>query len=85
MYDYSTGAVYDGLNSDGINYNQGAESVVCFLMALSSLNKHINGTFSTVFQSRVNDVVVSDEDVDDGALEEKEATILKSGGMREIR
>ena len=40
MYDYSTGAVCDGLNCDGMNCNQGAESVICYLMALSSLNKH---------------------------------------------
>ena len=42
MYDYSTGAVCDGLNSDGMNCNQGAEPVICYLMALSSLNKHTN-------------------------------------------
>ena len=55
MYDYSTGAVCDGLSSDGMNYNQGAESVICFLMALSSLNKHTNEAFSTLLQSRVSD------------------------------
>lgn len=51
MYDYSTGAVCDGLNCDGMNYNQGAESVICFLMALSSLNKHFNNASSTMLQS----------------------------------
>jgi len=51
MYDYSTGAVCDGLNCDGMNYNQGAESVICFLMALSSLNKHFNNASSTILQS----------------------------------
>ena len=55
MYDYSTGAVCDGLNLDGMNCNQGAEPVICFLMALSSLNKHTNEAFSAVFQSRVSD------------------------------
>ena len=55
MYDYSTGAVCDGLNCDGMNCNQGAESVICFLMALSSLNKHTNKAFSTILQSRVSD------------------------------
>jgi hypothetical protein len=54
MYDYSTGAVCDGLNCNGMNYNQGAESVICFLMALSSLNKHAGESFSTVLQSRVS-------------------------------
>ena len=55
MYDYSTGAVCDGLNLNGMNCNQGAEPVICFLMALSSLNKHTNEAFSAVFQSRVSD------------------------------
>jgi glycosyltransferase involved in cell wall biosynthesis len=57
MYDYSTGAVCDGLNRDGINCNQGAESIICFLMALSSLNKHVNKTFSTILQAKVNNEV----------------------------
>ncbi|AKB81240.1 glycosyltransferase (group I) [Methanosarcina barkeri 3] len=57
MYDYSTGAVCDGLNRDGMNCNQGAESIICFLMALSSLNKHINKALSTILQSRVSDEV----------------------------
>jgi len=58
MYDYSTGAVFDGLTSDGMNYNQGAESVICFLMALSSLNKHKNETIITAFPSKVSDGVL---------------------------
>jgi len=64
MYDYSTGAVCDGLNSDGMNCNQGAESVICFHMALSSLNKHMDKPFSMVLQSKVSNEVndeVSDE------------------------
>ena len=60
MYDYSTGAVCDGLSSDGMNCNQGAEPVICFLMALSSLNEHTNEAFSTILQSRVSDGI-SDE------------------------
>ncbi|MCC4769279.1 glycosyltransferase [Methanosarcina sp. DH2] len=63
IYDYSTGAVCDGLNSDGMNCNQGAESVICFFMALSSLNKHINKPFSTILQSKVSD------EADNGALQ----------------
>ncbi|HWQ47519.1 MAG TPA: glycosyltransferase family 4 protein, partial [Methanosarcina sp.] len=58
MYDYSTGAVCDGLNSDGMNCNQGAEPVICYLMALSSLNKHINKPFSTILKSKVNEEVL---------------------------
>lgn len=80
IYDYVTGAVCDGLNPDGINCNQGAESIVCFIMALSSLKKHMDGNVSTVFYSKVNDGVVNN-----GVLEEKESTIFKSGGVREIR
>jgi len=59
MYDYSTGAVFDGLTSEGMNYNQGAESVICFLMALSSLNEHIHEAFSTLLQSKVSDGLVT--------------------------
>jgi hypothetical protein len=64
MYDYATGGVCDGLNSDGINCNQGAESVICFLMALSSLNKHIDKPFNLVMQSKLKSEVndeISDE------------------------
>ena len=79
MYDYSTGAVCDGLNSDGMNCNQGAESVICFLMALSSLNEHTNKAFSTILQSRVSDGI-SDE-----VLEKRKSLLsVKSGGMREV-
>jgi hypothetical protein len=60
LYDYSTGAVCDGLNSDGMNYNQGAEPVICYLMALNSFTKHENEAFSTLLQSRVS-ADVSDE------------------------
>jgi hypothetical protein len=60
MYDSLTGGVCDGLNTDGMNCNQGAESVVCFLMALSSLNKHINKPSSVMLQSEVS-AEVSDE------------------------
>ncbi|HET8689385.1 MAG TPA: glycosyl transferase, partial [Methanosarcina sp.] len=65
MYDYSTGAVCDGLNSDGMNCNQGAESVVCFLMALSSLNKHMNEALSKILQARASG------EVDDGTLQKR--------------
>jgi hypothetical protein len=61
MYDYSTGAVCDGLSSDGVNCNQGAESVICYLMALSSLNKHTNKPSNTAFQPKVSDGVLQKE------------------------
>ena len=57
MYDYSTGAVCDGLNCDGMNGNQGAESVICYLMALSSLNKYVNKAYSTILESRIGDEI----------------------------
>lgn len=77
MYDYSTGAVCDGLNRDGMNCNQGAESVICFLMALSSLNKHTNKAFSTILESRVS------SDVDNGTLQKKKS-LLSSKVEREV-
>lgn len=82
MYDYSTGAVYDGLNPDGINCNQGAESVICFLMALGSLKKCTDATVNTAFQSRVNESVVNNSVVNDGVLEEEEPALFKLGGVR---
>jgi glycosyltransferase involved in cell wall biosynthesis len=40
LYDFHTGSVADGFDSHGINANQGAESVICFLLALLSLNRY---------------------------------------------
>jgi len=37
LYDYTTGACYDGLMPDGVNLNQGAESIVSFLLALLAM------------------------------------------------
>jgi len=34
LYDYATGACYDGLHADRINRNQGAESTICWLLSL---------------------------------------------------
>ncbi len=79
MYDYSTGAVFDGLTSDGMNYNQGAESVICFLMALSSLNEHMHEAFSTLLQSKVSDGLVT------GALEKRKSLLsVSQEEMREV-
>ncbi|RNL75281.1 glycosyltransferase [Sinomicrobium pectinilyticum] len=33
MYNPATGGCYDGLEKDGVNVNQGAESTICYLMA----------------------------------------------------
>ncbi|WP_256623099.1 glycosyltransferase family 4 protein [Methanolobus chelungpuianus] len=40
MYDHSSGAVCDGLDPTGMNENKGAESVVCFIMALELLGRY---------------------------------------------
>jgi hypothetical protein len=37
LYDYTTGGCYDGLNPDGVNLNQGAESTLAFLLALQAM------------------------------------------------
>jgi glycosyltransferase involved in cell wall biosynthesis len=66
MYDCSTGGVFDGLGSDGINCNQGAESVICFLMAFSSLNKYANESTIEAFQLKVSD----------GVLQKKKSLLL---------
>ena len=55
MYDSSTGAVCDGLNCDGMNCNQGAESVICFLLALNSLNRHAGRVYGTLFGQSVSE------------------------------
>jgi hypothetical protein len=39
MYDAESGGCYDGLNSDRVNRNQGAESTLAYLQALLALRK----------------------------------------------
>jgi hypothetical protein len=36
LYDYATGGVYDALTENGVNRNQGAESIVTLLLALAN-------------------------------------------------
>jgi len=38
LYDFSDGSVADGIDSNGISANQGAESVVCYLLAVLGLS-----------------------------------------------
>ncbi len=38
LYDFADGAVADGIDSSGISANQGAESVVCYLLAVLGLS-----------------------------------------------
>ncbi|MCK5001499.1 MAG: glycosyltransferase family 4 protein [Gammaproteobacteria bacterium] len=40
LYDHSTGGCRDGLQLDSVNENQGAESTLCWLMALLAIYKH---------------------------------------------
>ncbi len=37
LYDFRTKGCYDGLGSDGVNNNQGAESTLCFLLSLLAI------------------------------------------------
>ena len=39
VYDFADGAVADGIDSNGISANQGAESVVCYLLAVLGLSE----------------------------------------------
>jgi hypothetical protein len=41
-----------------MNCNQGAESVICFLMALSSLNKYADRAYGALFQQVVSEEVL---------------------------
>jgi len=40
LYDHATGGCRDGLQAQGVNENQGAESTLCWLMALIAIYKH---------------------------------------------
>lgn len=39
LYDFSRGACFDGIDPHGINQNQGAESIICFLLANLALSQ----------------------------------------------
>jgi glycosyltransferase involved in cell wall biosynthesis len=39
LYDFETAACADGLDAEGVNMNRGAESTICFLLALLALVK----------------------------------------------
>ncbi len=42
LYDFTTGGCYDGLEKQGVNYNQGAESTICFLLAALTYSEIIS-------------------------------------------
>jgi len=46
VYDYTTGGSYDGLQSNGLNRNEGAESTVAWLLALLTVMRHQAKAFS---------------------------------------
>ena len=39
LYDFADGSVADGIDSSGISANQGAESVVCYILAVLGLSE----------------------------------------------
>lgn len=41
LIDKETGACYDGLNENGLNYNQGSESIISYGIAYMEINKKI--------------------------------------------
>ena len=49
LYDHSTGGCRDGLQQQSVNENQGAESTLCWLMALLGIYRHRG--FSEAFQN----------------------------------
>ena len=51
MYNSTTGAVYDGLSIEGMSLNQGAEPIVCYLMALGAINECIDETYRVVSEA----------------------------------
>jgi len=42
LYDYTTGGCRDGLNPEGANQNQGAESTVAWLLSLLGIHSHLS-------------------------------------------
>ena len=39
VYDSTTGGCYDGLIDEGVNLNQGAESILSYLLAITSFSR----------------------------------------------
>jgi hypothetical protein len=42
LIDEESGACYDGLNNNGINYNQGSESLISYGMALMGISEKVS-------------------------------------------
>ena len=43
LYDHATGGCRDGLQSEGVNQNEGAESTLAWLMSLLTMRAHLSG------------------------------------------
>ena len=43
LYDHATGGCRDGLNPEGVNENQGAESTIACLMSLLTMRARLSG------------------------------------------
>jgi hypothetical protein len=44
IFDTKTASCFDGINEAGVNLNQGAESIICYLLAYVNLGKYIKGS-----------------------------------------
>ena len=52
LYDPATGGCRDGLHSEGVNQNQGAESTLAWLMSLLTLRVRVSEVISESVKSR---------------------------------
>lgn len=55
VYDFRTRGCYDGLEEKGVNLNQGAESMVCFLLALLSIVENFSTEKKLISRSRIGE------------------------------
>ncbi len=53
LYDFSTGACYDGLTPFGVNLNQGAESIIVFLLANLAMSRQ--GVLKSLVSSEISE------------------------------
>lgn len=60
VYDFRTRGCFDGLEEKGVNLNQGAESMVCFLMALLSIIENFSA--DKQLQIKMQDIPESAEE-----------------------
>lgn len=76
IYDFMTGGCRDGLNQNGVNENQGAESTLSWLITLLSLNNIYGETFHSKTDVQQNsDSNEESENTDSDLSEEKAESI----------